>query len=364
MSNKTKHTLADNLNIIWTIASKDIVDALKNRIVISMIIMLSIILLLPKLLPFIFNQPQMVLPIYDMGDSPLVAELQNAPDISVQRLHSEQELQTVLCNGIYPLIGLMLPQGYDQATAVGKPVEFQGYVCWGKRHQVSELQPKLEEVLSLSLGWPVAIHIEGNIVYPPSDGVLFLSLATVNSVLIILMMGIFLVPSLLFEEKETKTIQALLVSPASIGQVVAGKALAGLFYILVTAVMIFAISWVDVIHWEMAILFVISGGFFSVAVGLVLGSFYEKQQDMVGWITVLLLFLVGAILVKMLGIELPALVESVLPWVPSVALAEICRAAFSETYSGAGIFTNLGVILAVSLPLYALIIWKVKQSDR
>ena len=59
----------------------------------------------------------------------------------------------------------------------------------------------------------------------------------------ILMMGIFLVPSLLFEEKETKTMQALLVSPASIGQVVVGKALAGAFYILVTAVMMFAISW-------------------------------------------------------------------------------------------------------------------------
>ncbi len=153
---------------------------------------------------------------------------------------------------------------------------------------------------------------------------LSLSLATVNSVLMILMMGIFLVPSLLFEEKETKTMQALLVSPASIGQVVIGKALAGLFYILVTAVMIFAISWVDVIHWDMVVLFVIGGGFFSVAVGLILGSFFEKQQDMVGWMTALLLLLVGAILVKMLGVELPAVVESILPWVPSVALAEIC----------------------------------------
>ena len=115
-------------------------------------------------------------------------------------------------------------------------------------------------MLSQSLGRPVTIHIEGNIVYPPSDGVLFLSLATINSVLMILMMGIFLVPSLLFEEKETKTMQALLVSPASIGQVVIGKALAGSFYILVTAVMIFAISWADVIHWDMVILFVIGGG--------------------------------------------------------------------------------------------------------
>jgi ABC-2 type transport system permease protein len=310
MSEKNSHTFADNLNITWTIASKDIVDALRNKVVVSMIIMLSIMLLVPKMLPLIFEQPQIVLPVYDMGNSSLVAELRNNPDISVQEQRSEQELHTALCGAIYPLIGLRIPADFDQLLAAGKQVEFQGYVCWSKRHQVSDLQPILEEILSQSLDIPVIIHIEGNIVYPPSNGVLPLSLATINSVLMILIMGIFLVPSLLFEEKETKTMQALLVSPASIGQVVVGKALAGSFYILVTAVMIFAISWVDVIHWDMAILFVISGGFFSVAVGLVLGSFYEKQQDMVGWIMILLLLLVGVILVKMLGIELPALVNT------------------------------------------------------
>ena len=79
MSNKTRHTIGDNLNIIWTIASKDIVDALKNQVVVSMIIMLSIMLLVPKMLPLIFEQPQTVLPVYDLGDSRLVAELRKHP---------------------------------------------------------------------------------------------------------------------------------------------------------------------------------------------------------------------------------------------------------------------------------------------
>ena len=151
--------------------------------------------------------------------------------------------------------------------------------------------------------------------------------------------------------KETKTMQALLVSPASIGQVVAGKALAGSFYILVTAIVIFAFSWTEVIHWDMVMLFVVAGGIFSVAVGLVLGSFYEKQQDIAGWMTLLLVLLVGSVLVTMLGVDLPALVERILPWVPSVALAEIYRAAFSETVSTSQVRTNLWIILAVSLPL-------------
>jgi len=319
---------------------------------------------MPKVLPLIFEQSQTVLPVYDMGDSRLVAELKNVPCISVQKLRSEQELQTALCSAMYPLIGLRIPADFDQAIAAGGQVVIQEYVCWSKRHQVSELQPKLEEMLSQSLGLPVTIHIEGNIVYPPSGGVLFLSLATINSVLMILMMGIFLVPGLLFEEKEAKTMQALLVSPASIGQVVIGKALAGWFYILVTAVVIFTISWAEVIHWDMVILFVIGGGFFSVAVGLVLGSFFEKQQDITGWMAALLLLLIGAIFVKMLDIELPALLEGILPWTPSVALAEICRASYSEAVPAAQVLTNLGIVLFISLPLYALVIWKVRRSDR
>lgn len=364
MSNKTTRTIADSLNIIWTIASKDIVDALKNRVVISMIIMLSIFLLVPKVLPYIFEQAETVLPIYDMGDSTLAAELKNAPNLSVQALHSEQELRQALCGSIYPEIGLLIPNEFDQVIESGGGIDFQGFVCWSKRHQVSAVQPKLEEVLTQTLGQPVSIRVEGNIVYPPSDGLLSLSLVNINSVIMILMIGIFMVPSLLFEEKETKTMQALLVSPASIGQVVLGKALAGSFYILVTAVMIFAISWVDVIHWDMVFFFVVGGGFFSVAVGLLLGTLFERQQDMIGWMTALLLLLIGTVFVKMLGVELPVLVKGILPWVPSVALAEICQAIFSETPSAIQVWTNFGIVIIVSLPLYALIIWKVQRSDR
>jgi len=364
MSKSPSQSIADNLTIILTIASKDIVDALKNRVVVSIIIMLSIILLVPKLLPYIFEQPETVLPIYDMGASPLVSELKQAPNLSILVLHSEQELKQALCGSIYPEIGLLLPMDFDQKRGTSEGVEFQGFVCWSKRHQVPAMQTRLEELLSQALGQRVSIHVDGNIVYPSSDGVLALSLVNINSVVNILMIGIFIVPSLLFEEKETKTMQALLVSPASIGQVVLGKALAGLFYILVTAVMIFAISWVDVIHWDVVILFVIGGGLFSVAVGLLLGTLFEKQQDMVGWMTALLLLLVGTVLVKMLGIELPALVKSILTWVPSVALAEISREIFSETVSAVQVWTNFGIIMVISLLLYALVIWKVQRSDR
>lgn len=68
MTKPTKESLRDNLNVIWTIVFKDIIDAFKNKLVVLMIVILSIMLLMPKMLPFIFEQSLTMLPIYDMGD--------------------------------------------------------------------------------------------------------------------------------------------------------------------------------------------------------------------------------------------------------------------------------------------------------
>ena len=363
MPKETAPTIMDSLVIVWAIAAKDILDALKNRVVLSMIIMLSILLLVPKLLPYIFEQTQMELPIYDLGDSAWVTYIKNTPALSVQELSTEQELRQALCGSIYPEIGLVLPPNFDQVTGEGNQVEFQGFACWSKRSQVPEVEAKLESLLSKSLGKAVKVNVEGNILYPPSDGGFYLSLATLNAIVMILIIGIFSVPNLLIEEKETKTMQALLVSPASISQVVIGKSLAGLINILVCAALIFIISWVDVIHWDMVILFVIGSGIFSVALGLLLGSMFDRQVDMIGWITAIMLVLIGAVLIKALNVDLPYLVRVILPWVPSVSLAEIYRSAISETISFIQVWTAFGSVLAISLVLYVLVTFIIRRQQ-
>jgi len=226
------------------------------------------------------------------------------------------------------------------------------------------LKSNFEEQIEEMVGQPARINVKGNIVYPPSDAGLWLLMTTVTPVIVILMMGIQLVPTLLFEEKRTKTMDALLVSPASISQVVVGKALAGLFYVMVAASVVFAINWAGVVHWEVVLLFVLGIGIFSVGVGLVLGSFFERQQDVVGLMMLLIVVFIGALFVNMLGMDIPAVVRAVLPWVPSVALAEIIQFVFLETVPWGQVLANLGSVLAISTLLYAVVVWKVRRSDR
>jgi ABC-2 type transport system permease protein len=364
MFKKNVERIHDSLVVVWTITAKDIIDALRNRLVISLIIMGSIMLVLPRLLPYIFEQSALILPVFTTGETQLVDRLQEDPALSVLQVRSEEEFRLALCSSLYPLVGLRIPANFDQVLAAGGPMEFQGATCWNRRFQVGGLKGKLEALLSQSLDRPVTLQLDRNFVYSPSQGVFLISMAAVNLVVVILMIGFVLVPNLFFEEKQTRTLQALLVSPANISQVVTGKVFAGLFYILVTAAVMFAISWMDVVHWGVVVVFVAAGGIFSVAVGLVLGSFYEKPQDTAGLMTVLSVVLIGAILVKMIGMKSPPLVEGILPWVPSVALAELCRSVFTESVPQALIASNVGIILVVSLVLYALVVWKIRRSDR
>jgi hypothetical protein len=100
-----------------------------------------------------------------------------------------------------------------------------------------------------------------------------------------------------------------------------------------------------------------------VAVGLVLGSSFESQQEVTGWTALILVLLTGSILVVTLGPQVPAPLQTVLSWMPSVALAEIYRSAFVQHVAWRELWTGLGVVLLISALLYAAVIWQVRRSD-
>jgi len=365
--NTTREKIVDSLHIVWTIASKDIVDSPKNKLIVSLILGMGFMLLMPKVMGLMLVPPATPVLVYDPGESRLTAALENSTQYQVRRARSLAEVEQIIGStgfGLGVEFGLAVPDDFDQVLEAGGQPELDGYVAWANRRKASQLKTDFEEQIEELVGQPVRINVAGNIVYPPSDAGLWLLMVTITPVTVILLMGIQLVPTLLFEEKQTKTMSALLVSPASISQVVVGKALAGLFYVLVSAGVVFAINWAGVVHWEVVLLFVLGIGLFGVGMGLVLGSFFERQQDVVGLTMLLLVVFIGALFVDMLDLDIPAVVQAIIPWVPSVALAEIIRFVFLESTPWIQVWTNLGSVLGISLLLYGVVVWKVRRSDR
>jgi len=365
--NTTIDKFIEGLNILWTITSKDIVDALRNKLIMSMIVGLSLMLTMPKVMNLIIDPPYTQVFVYDPGNSRLSEALKNSPQFNVVRVNSISKLEEMIGGtglGLGAEFGVAIPPDFDQKMKIGEEVVLEGYAVWANRSKAAQLKSSFEQQFTALADEPVQINIEGNIIYPSPDSTLLLSILSWTSVFVILAMGINLVPHLLFEEKLTKTLDALLVSPANAGQVVMGKALAGLFYILVTVIVVFAFNWAGIVNWEIAILFAILSGLFCVALGLVLGSFFEHQQEIAGLTMVLIMIFVGAMFIDSMELEVPAFIDAIVPWVPSVALSDILQLSYLEKASWVNIWPNLSSLLGFSLMFYALVIWKVRRSDR
>jgi len=359
--------MIDNLYIIGSIAAKDIMDALKNRFVVYQIIAVSLILLSIKGLGLLFEPPTTQVMIFDPDTSSISIMIDDSPEFRAQQVRSLLELQESISNmgfGLGPELGLEIPPGFDaQLEGAGQPV-LQGYVSWANRNKAESIKSEMEDALLELTGVSIVVSLEGNIITPPGDIGMLVGIVTMFAVTIILTIGIILVPSLMIEEKQNRTLDALLVSPASIGQVVAGKALAGTFYILVTTLIVYLIYWSGIYHWGVTALFVIGAILFAVSVGLLFGVLFDRQAEMTGWLSLMLVFVSGTIFVQLIGLDLPTFLEQLLPWLPPVALAQIFWASFSSRIDYQGVLASFGVVVIVSGVLFGFTIWRIKQLDR
>jgi hypothetical protein len=73
--------------------------------------------------------------------------------------------------------------------------------------------------------------------------------------------------------------------------------------------------------------------------------------------------LMAPIILATLG-HLPPILESLLPWLPTVALGNLFLLSFSGSATLAQVLPDLALVLVWTLPLYAAVIWRVRRSDR
>ena len=359
--------MIDNLYIIGSIAVKDIQDAIKNRLVIYQIAAVTVILLTIRGLGLILEPPATPLVIFDPGGSVLSNLIEDSPDFNALQVDSLVDLQEAISNlgfGLGAELGIAIPPGFDdQLESLDHPV-VPGYVSWSNRAKADRIQAEIEAALLDLTGKPVQIDLGGNIITPPGEISLLVGIATMFAVTIILTIGIILVPSLMIEEKQNRTLEALLVSPASIGQVVAGKALAGTFYILVISLIVYLVYWPGVYYWGVTGLFIVGAILFAVSVGLLFGILFDRQQEMTGWISLVGILISGSVFIELIDLDLPPVLEQILPWLPPVALARIFWASFSSQFDFLQILASLGVVVLISGIIFGFIVWRIKQLDR
>jgi len=181
----------------------------------------------------------------------------------------------------------------------------------------------------------------------------------------LLILGVALVPLLMVEEKEAHTMDALLVSPARYMQVVAGKALAGAVYCLCSALVILIAYRFLFIHWELALLALLLGTAFVVALGLLVGMITNNPTTISMWVAVIVLILIIPTALNGLGslAQYPWL-EAILSYWPSTAVIELFELAMTVEIPAGAVMGNAAALISATIALYLLTGWMVQRSDR
>lgn len=351
--------------IIWAIFSKDVVDAIRNKTIQGVMLGILMMMLTGRVLPLMTGLSEdKTLVVYDQGKSRTILQLRKQDHVRLGRAGSRAEMEELIGTAADVRLALVLPADFDQAVAEGRVPQLDAYaVHWAKPAEVQELRTFFERALSEAAGQPVALRVDPQRVYPAADGQGFSTLATGVIVLVTLTVGIFIVPYLIGDERETQTMNALLVSPATTYQIVAAKGLAGSVYCLATAAIAVAFNANLFVHWAVVVGTVACGTLFAVGVGLLLGSLFELPQHMNAVAGVLLAVLLVPIYLAG-RLALPPVWETLLAYVPSASLNAALVMSLARTVPVGALWTRLGSVLALSAAIYAATIWQIRRADR
>jgi ABC-type Na+ efflux pump permease subunit len=304
--------------------------------------------------------------LYDPGESALAFELEASPNLIPRTYDSLEAMQRGLVRADRPEIGLDLPADLDRRVAEGGPATLAAYTAyWIPQEKVDELVRLAEGELSYYAGTPVRVALEGTRVYPQDPGApgsgFMISVAVV---MVVTLTGVVTVTHLILEEKRTRTIDALRVSPATPAQLVLAKALVGGVYCLLGVGVVYALNGAYVMRWDAALLAALLGSAFGATLGTLLGLLFETQQQVTLWgfmlMSVLLLptfFIAEAEL-------LPAGLVDPLRWLPTSLTAWLVRASFAPAAPLGPALLRTGALAAEVAVLAALGAWRVRALDR
>jgi len=359
--------LDENLRIIWAITSKDIADAIKNKIVQGVFIGVAFLMLSSQALPFLMSLKNESRAFYwDQGKSITIKDIVRSRELDLYPRDNLAYLHLTVSQSAEPVLGIIIPSNFDEEVGAGKNIELQAnYAYWVQPDRLAVLRSYFEEQLSARIGVSIEINTDGDLLYPPADGLGYPMMIAFGVVLGVMTVGLLLTPYLIVDEKDTHTIDALMVSPAKTIHLMIGKSLVGLFYSVSASLMIFVFSWRWVVHWDVMMMAVLLGGLSAVSLGLLVGIFIETPTNVNMVVALVLAGLSMSMYFSMsLATKVSPFFLSMMDALPSVAMYKIVRISFTEIVSGEDVWINSTILLFWIVVFLSIGGWRIRRLDR
>lgn len=345
---------------VFILLSKDLLQGPKNFIFIWAIVAPIVISLVVTLIFGTLLSEKPRLGVADEGSSQLVTMLQELDSVIAKEYSTASGMRRAVESGAVDM-GIVLPEGLDSAVIDGDEIEITAYV-WG------ESLAKNRAILNVAVvnavrelaGQEAPVEIESvtlgdEVIIPWNDRLLPLIV-----LMTVLVGGIFLPAAAVINEKEKKTLQALVVTPTTAGDVFAAKGLLGLILSLLMGIVILVLNQAFGAQPALLILVLALGAVMAVGLGLLLGALIRNITTLFATVKLGGILLFGPALVYMFP-QIPQWVGQVFPTYYIVEpIVEISQ-------RGGGwpdIATNVFILIGLDLILLGIVMLTVKRTEQ
>jgi len=320
-----------NLRIVLAIAWKDILEGWKNKIILTSVVTSLFLVIFYNYLPDLTRGDELpLMVIYDPNEYIRIEETGNITDFNHRVEKEMDDFLYILRDMETPVIGVELEQDPHQPQSDSPMILHGYYPYWMKPSQIVSI--KTSAALTLGKLWDTSIEIndDAHIIYPIMDeypyGKTFI--ATAGLLIQLAVMGLSMAPQLIVEEKDSRTLQAIVVSPAKLTHFILGKTLAVLFYTTLTTVIGLIFVRPLIIHWGLVLVALFVGMLTLIMPGILLGVLLKNKQQLQIWVWVMFIPIIMPIFFSIVRV-LPDRIMTIIDWWPTVALARLLRAGFT-----------------------------------
>ena len=262
----------------WHLLRKDLGVGPRSPIFLYAIVLPVILTLLIRVVFGSLFDPVPRLGIVDEGESQVVQNVRDVEGIQVTFPESAAALKTLVENNDLDA-GLVLPAGFDGALQAGQMPNVQFF--FGGQSLASNrvvLGVTMVDLIRQVAGSPAPIDVE-TITVGEGDTVPIVSrLLPLIVLMAVLIAGALTPATSLVEEKEKRTLTALLVTPARLGDVLLGKGALGFILAMATGVVTLALNGALGVNPAALLLVLVLATLMAAEVGLMLGSFAKDTK--------------------------------------------------------------------------------------
>lgn len=169
------------------------------------------------------------------------------------------------------------------------------------------------------------------------------------------MVGIMITGPGLIEERESKTYDALLISPLSRGQIITAKAGSVLVFSLFSQLIVYVLNQGLNIDLLSALIYMLLGGIIFVQVGIIIGLKVSSSKN---GSAISSAFMVVFFLVASVYLALPEWTYPIFAALPSIEITQ----NLNSILSGEGILPVESLLLLIWIAVLSVWIWKIEKE--